>query len=78
METIDPGSMARIGMTDADLDKPAKSLAEALAAGWITASDKRQMEGVATEEDLVEMGCSPEEVAEILAEQRDRACATQT
>jgi hypothetical protein len=78
IERIDPGSLARAGVTDADLDEPPMSLAQAVEAGWMTAAEKRQIEGTATEEDLIEGGYSPAEVLEILAEQQDRACASST
>jgi hypothetical protein len=78
VESIDPGCLARAGITDADIDAPPKSLAESVEAGWITAAEKRQIEGTATEADLIEGGYSPAEVLEILAEQQDRACASST
>jgi len=75
-EIMCPGYMK--GMTDEILDGPSKNLAEALEAGWITASEKRLYEGEATEEELIEVGFSPEEVREILAKQRVRARASST
>ena len=78
IERIDPGCLARAGTTDADIDAPPMSLAQAVEAGWITAAEKRQIEGTATEADLIESGYSPAEVLEILAEQQDRACASST
>lgn len=77
-ELMCPGYLAETGITDVDLDGASKNLAEALEAGWITESEKRLYEGEATEEDLIETGYSPDEVREILAEQRDRACASST
>ncbi|MEP7127051.1 MAG: hypothetical protein ABJE95_39325 [Byssovorax sp.] len=78
IESTDPGSTERAGLTDADVDAPPLSLQESLEAGWITAGEKRQYEGTATEEDLVEAGYSVDEIREILEEQQDRACASST
>jgi hypothetical protein len=78
IERIDPGSLARAGITDADLDEPPMSLAQAVEAGEFTPAEARQIEGTATEADLAELGYSPAEVSEILAEQRDNACASST
>lgn len=66
------------GLTDADLDAPPLSLQESLDAGWITAGEKRQYEGTATEIDLAEAGYSAEEILEILEEQRERARRSST
>ncbi len=76
IERVDPGAAERVGLTDADLDAPPLSLQESLDAGWITAAEKRQYEGTATEEDLAEAGYSADEIREILEEQQDRACAS--
>jgi hypothetical protein len=62
----------RASLTDAELDAPPLSLQESLDAGWITAGEKRQYEGTATEIDLAEAGYSTEEILEILEEQRAR------
>jgi hypothetical protein len=70
---VDPGSTEPVRLTDADLDAPPLSLQESLDAGWITAGEKRQYEGTATEIDLAEAGYSTEEILEILEEQRERA-----
>jgi hypothetical protein len=78
IERTEPGSTERAGLTDADVDAPPLSLQESLEAGWITAGEKRQYEGTATEEDLVEAGYSADEIREILEEQQDRACASST
>jgi hypothetical protein len=78
IERIDPGSLARAGITDADLDEPPMSLAQAVEAGWMTAEEQRMIECTATAEDLAVLGYSPDEALKILAEQRDLACASST
>ena len=78
IERTDPGATERAGLTEADLDVPPLSLQESHEAGWITAGEKRQYEGTATEEDLAEAGYSADEIREILEEQQDRACASST
>lgn len=78
IERTDPGSTERAGLTDADVDALPLSLQESLEAGWITAGEKRQYEGTATEDDLVEAGYSVDEIRAILEEQQDRACASST
>ena len=75
-ELMCPGYLAATGITDEVLDAPSLSLDEAVAAGvWLTAAAKRQIEGTASPEDLAELRYSPERASEILAAQRDRACA---
>jgi hypothetical protein len=76
IEHADRGAPEPAGLTDADLDAPPLSLQESLDSGWITAGEKRQYEGTATEIDLAEAGYSAEEIREILEEQRDRARAS--
>lgn len=58
------------------LSAPAQTLEEAVEAGLMSAEEARFIQGQATEEDLVRLGHSPEEVRAILEEQRARACAS--
>lgn len=78
VEPTDPGATATAGLSDVDLDAPPLSLQESLEAGWITAGEKRQYEGTATEEDLTEAGYSADAIRGILAEQRARTSAPST
>ncbi|MEP7124701.1 MAG: hypothetical protein ABJE95_27480 [Byssovorax sp.] len=75
-EIMCPGYM--IGMTDEILDGPSKSLAEAAEAGWISHEEHRMITGVATEEELLAIGFSPDKACEVMEQQRVRACASST
>ncbi|MEP7121332.1 MAG: hypothetical protein ABJE95_10500 [Byssovorax sp.] len=76
-ELMCPGYAAATGITDAVLDAPSMTLAESVEAGEFTPAEGRQIAGTATAEDLAELGYSPEEVSEILAEQA-LDCASST
>jgi hypothetical protein len=74
-----PGYLASIGM-DADayaasLAQPGLTIEESVEAGEISAAEGRFLQGVATAEDLVELGYSAQDVAVILEEQEARAAS---
>jgi hypothetical protein len=78
IERDEPGTLAKYGVTDASVDAPGKSLEQAVEAGWIPAEEMRMIQGVASEEDLIALDYTPTEIAELLEEQRVRACASST
>jgi hypothetical protein len=78
IERLHPGFLAECNLTDADLDAQPLSIEESVAAGWMRPEEARAIHGIATREDLIALGHPLDEVEEMLADQRDRACASST
>ena len=76
IEHDEPGTLATYGISDASLAEPGKTLEQAVAAGWIEAAEMRSSQGNASKEDLIQLGYTPAEIAEMLDEQRVGACAS--
>lgn len=77
-EKMSPGYLAAGGHTQENLCEPDLSLAEAVEQGMFSPAEYRQIQGIATAEDLAELGYDASEASEILETQRVRACASST
>jgi heme oxygenase len=82
IERDHPEHLAALGMTAEQyaqsMSGPSLTIEESVAAGWMSAAEGRFIGGKASLEDLLELGHSPEEAREILADQQARACAPST
>jgi hypothetical protein len=81
-----PGYLDALGTTAEahaqDMLDPGMTVDESVAAGLLGAAEGRYLQGRATREDLLELGCSAEEIEALLAEQAEdeqaSACASST
>lgn len=75
-----PEEFARLGVTveqyATEFAESGLTIDESVAAGYMSAAEGRFIQFCATREDLIELGHTPEEIEEILEEQRQRACAS--
>jgi hypothetical protein len=82
IERDHPEHLAALGMTAEEyarsMSGPSLTIEESVAAGWMSAAEGRFITGKASLDDLLELGHSPEEAREILADQQARACAPST
>jgi len=80
LERDHPGTLASLGMTAEDyarqMASPGTSVATSVAAGWMSPAEGRFLQGEATLDDLLALGHPLDEARELLAEQRERACAS--
>jgi hypothetical protein len=77
-----PEHLTALGMTTEDyalsMSGPSLSIDESVAAGWMSAEEGRFIQGLATLDDLLELGHPPAEARAILLDQQARACASST
>lgn len=80
LRATQPAEFAALGVTveeyAREFAEPGLTIDESVAAGHMSAAEGRYIQFCATREDLIELGHTPEEIDEILEEQRARACAS--